>query len=901
MGNTVFVADNKASFNVGAPWVLLTSDPDIVNLSVQTSIDELDDISSDYVLLSFQEGNLLSFTEKYSSSDGDGGKEANVTFKFLDPDMLIIPKLFRNTRAKIFQGLFQKLQEGMTPGASIYGADFRDLSFYGKTIKDYFGENGEDLTVDQQLALIARRVDPKTLEEILSDNSIKLYLSYGIGSDPAKQSPWRQIAITKFVMNQDSNDNATIDMVGVFPPQEIHEQGGLDEELTAEYVTGSKSSPLNRGSYMAAVPILKATTVNQRAANYTPIPPRRRDLTILGGRLLNDKRDVEFNNISLITTLLENLYQQYLINTSPSEPNYRPFIFLSPLVNVKFAKILGEQKNKLSEDERKLQDITFDLNIIANILEKCGILLVPGNVSKGIYQVSTNTRGYNADSEELIWYLALNREPFKRQGSFNPRAFVYESISELYSQLGITTVRMEGSQIINKRLSDAITTPLLNPTHKKAFIQQFCEPKDGQPDVYENRYGLSIKGETKKVSAGTVTRQRTANYRFLVQTPVEVEVFNYEDIYKVDLDSSNFDININEIEKYDIEVYSDAAITHYLITPICPSYSLEVLKVYEEEVLKNFAYANKNIDPLLRYSNAHKFLSNQSKDSSSYRQYLIKVANSLNLDKKGLGKDLLNIPDDYGVGLFSDLAPYLENIPVFIANRDNANVYEVVNQEKDLTYTTLLNSFSLFQGQALNSFTEIINGKDTSSLSLGPEDKLHELVEDVVTNSFSNNVTMVTMLQGIQSSLGTSEFSDTQDVKSLIASGVQNIIDVAKEAVKNANELTDKSIDYDELTMLMVYLQALSNLVSIINIKSDPFFQISFPFWIMKPCLFLNHTSFHALVTNRIPTRGFLSGIYMITGYEHTIDSGDCYSKFYLQRHSTGTDAISNLKINIEQ
>ena len=62
MGNTVFVADNKASFNVGAPWVLLTSDPDIINLSVQTPIDELDDISSDYVLLSFQEGNLLSFT-----------------------------------------------------------------------------------------------------------------------------------------------------------------------------------------------------------------------------------------------------------------------------------------------------------------------------------------------------------------------------------------------------------------------------------------------------------------------------------------------------------------------------------------------------------------------------------------------------------------------------------------------------------------------------------------------------------------------------------------------------------------------------------------------------------------------------------------------------------------------
>ena len=137
--------------------------------------------------------------------------------------------------------------------------------------------------------------------------------------------------------------------------------------------------------------------------------------------------------------------------------------------------------------------------------------------------------------------------------------------------------------------------------------------------------------------------------------------------------------------------------------------------------------------------------------------------------------------------------------------------------------------------------------------------------------------------------------ADKDSIESRLRSTIQTLIDFTKEEVVKANSLDFKQIDYNEFTMLQVFLQGLSNQVSIINIKTVPFFNINFPLWITKPALFLNHTNFHAFVNNKIPPKGFLSGIYIITGYEHTIDKTDCHSKFFLQRHATGTDALSGL------
>jgi hypothetical protein len=76
--------------------------------------------------------------------------------------------------------------------------------------------------------------------------------------------------------------------------------------------------------------------------------------------------------------------------------------------------------------------------------------------------------------------------------------------------------------------------------------------------------------------------------------------------------------------------------------------------------------------------------------------------------------------------------------------------------------------------------------------------------------------------------------------------------------------------------------------VSILNIKTEPFFNLVGPFIYGKPCLFLNHSNFHAFV-NGIPTRGFLSGLYILTGYEHSISSSECHSKFDITRNVLAT------------
>lgn len=900
MPNTQIVGYDESiqsSFNVGSPWVLFTSDINIVNKGSTNFITGLDtDIQdTNLVLLSFQEGNLLSFTEQWGS--GSSEDAANVSFKFLDPEMKILPRLFKHTEKRLYNSFKNRIHQTLkTKPKSEISLEYRANANKEK-LEDTYGEE-TGLTLVEQQKLLEDFITPSSLTNTYGEDKAPIiYMAYGMGTDPRKATPFRKVAITKFVMSQDSGDNGTVEMTAVFPPEDSRKVGTIFPDVTRTYSHQGTQSLASRPA-VAAVPILRADVRDPRESRRGLIPSNRPDLNILNGKYI---KDIEFSNVLLITSLLENLYQKYLIQTQPTRSNYRPFIFISPLAIQKFSDIIVTEEDRL-EIESAADQAALRLHVIATILRKCGIQLVPERFLPNLSYISSTgrrRRGQRADEKVQTWYLVMYENPFASRGITDPAQTVYESLSELYSQLGINEVRMEGSQLVNAPNASK-PTPLLEKTHAKAFVKQLCEKKfPGRDDILHNEYAIQTDIVAEVVGQRKVRASQYDGRGF--GDELKVLLFGkdiYEDFLRIARTETNFnEIDVESVEKYDIEIFADSVITHALIYPVAPTFSLEALRLYEEEVVGHFLSTNNNVAEVLRYSNAYKFLFGSNGLKTDYREYLFTVSEVAGQKYKPITDDSLNIPDEFGVGIYQGLKPWLDMLPIFVANKDNANVYEVLNQEKNLQYATLVTAFSLFKGHAIKDLGDIITGPDASSVSWD-ESRTEEIIQSVVRNSFTNNVTLATALKGAQQVLAGDDaktLADKNSIESKLRSTIQTLIDFTKEETVKANNLDVKKIDYDEFTMLQVFLQGLSNQVSIINIKTVPFFNINFPLWITKPVLFLNHTNFHAFVNNKIPPKGFLSGIYIITGYEHTIDKTDCHSKFFLQRHAMGTDALSGL------
>ena len=100
--------DNQ--LNVGAPYVYLTTNnPEPVG-------GEVDLEDPENLILTLQESNLISFSEKKGTKHGP---KPTILLKFLDPEMLFLPRLFGQSAIKLYRTYFNKLKEGT------YTADWR--------------------------------------------------------------------------------------------------------------------------------------------------------------------------------------------------------------------------------------------------------------------------------------------------------------------------------------------------------------------------------------------------------------------------------------------------------------------------------------------------------------------------------------------------------------------------------------------------------------------------------------------------------------------------------------------------------------------------------------------------------------------------------------------------------
>jgi len=407
-------------------------------------------------------------------------------------------------------------------------------------------------------------------------------------------------------------------------------------------------------------------------------------------------------------------------------------------------------------------------------------------------------------------------------------------------------------------LDNVDTSPLIitNDQHKILFLDQLCGKKDtrGGPSPKNSHSGFYRNWYTTKESKTTRTQSTWSGVKLHFQT--EWEVFN-------------FTMRKSTLGKKTIKIYTDYIIGNGLIAPFSPSYSEHIMRIYIGQLQIPF----KNSTTQAWHTNASKFLFKQN-----IREYIDNVAKLYDINS--IEKTTFDYSTEQSV------LKTLESVPTFIANNKNSNVIEVVSTEKGTGFANLLESFSIIKKTSLSSLNDILFEK-SKPVSFSDEE-FDKNIDYMLEKAYKNNAATHTIL------LTLGELSENNNIDKDVRAFYEAIKLKTKEIIKSSHQVTDREISYAGMTAHLNYIQSLSNTVAMASLKTIPFFNLVDPIILGKPCIFLNNTNFFAL-TRGIAPKGFLSGVYMISGYEHVISNGDCYSKFTIQRQQLATEAVKSI------
>ena len=847
----MFKSDNQ--LDMDSPYVLLTTkEPEGIT-------------GSDSLLLTLQEGNLISFSEKKISGEGgETSKNPTVFIKFLDPEMTFIPRWFDKSIIELYKNYFnqlgeatggysnadyitvdelEKIKEDNLKNETVLQGRMRELAEEGvrqrdnnQTADDIFYKSYSEEVLKMRFTDDTSK-ESKILKEInkkLSETQpTDLWLQYGNGT--STKSAWRKFVLASFYITQDSSNNMMINLTASEHRLENAESGAIatEKEVINYFDSSFKDVSFVEESNEIKVPILELTPTQSNAPIYRGTGAGSRDMAATA-RVTYVKR-VTYYGEDLIISLLENLYQKFLL--SHSDGTVLPFVFLSPkipyLLKTKIDEIIKGDDNSgtsvdLGNEEKRFQ-------ILHSILNSCDISTVRGN-----------NEGQGGNKAPIIYYLELSTKSTKTGHTYYENV-VLKSIMKLYRFLDLT----EGGYPMDTGES----TPLVisNNAHKELFIKQFCE--------------LLGSGDRS-------TDQFTNNYMVKEEDLREQHVVN------------NIKRKISDLSHFTIKVYTDYVLGNGLITPFSSSYSNSLLDLYTEKLRLPF----KNSSKAVKHSNAFKFLFGNEGNNRikllfgkdgflSIKDYILEVSNIYEINS------FTKTNFDYSTEV-KELKG-VESLPVFISNRKDANVFEVVSTEKLTGFAKLLESFRLIKRTAENTLSGILSPSKETSLVFSPE-RLDKTVDSMFLKVLGNNAAAHTLLAGL------GELSDTIEIDQWVRNIFESIITDTRDIISKSNHITDRKISYTGLTAHLNYIQNLSNHVAMVSIKTIPFFNYTDPIVLGKPCLFLNNTNFHAL-TRGIPIAGYLSGIYLMSGYEHVISDSECYSKFTIQKQQILTDSLQSL------
>jgi len=859
---------NNDQFNVGSPFVILTNNANVVNENDTTEYKSgVDPTDPNTVLLTLQEGNLISFTE--TNSKETNGKP-QMMLKFLDPEMTLLPRLFDHNLLSVYRGYFSKLSAGSE--LKEIKALLQDPSKKTKSGND---TSKDDYDVNNNYTQPSSK-DKDGNEVVDIFDRTPMYITYGMGNDYRKVSPWRKVIITSFYISQDSSNNAVVELTMAYGSLGDAEGKSNSLRIISAYNSlrpSQISGPSVRVASEATVqiPIMKVKTApfNSRVYKGYGVDTRRPDYQLLrfGGIV-----EVLEDHTEIILSLLENLYQKYLLSQRKGDTKYFPFVFISPKVSLKMKKYVDtvlKQHDDSGQTDKDVFPELYKLHILKKILNSCGISIESG---------STYTIGGARKIRQETLYLTLNHNP-----GMDPEVFVMKSLRKLYSALDINDGMYPMGRISNE---DGEPLHITNVQHKKLFINQFCERTNngnGYINLYATRVG-DVK-KTKKVTETAYTGYggNAVNY----QREVTRE-FTVREIAKEEHNLLVFD-SVLESGDSEIKVFTDAVIGDGLITPLSPNLGLATLEVYIETLQDSLRISSKEG----LYSNTYKFLFDYRETKEPFLDYIYNTHKLFRYEDAPLPEDI-GLPSDFDIGKDAKIKSVIDQMPLFICNRENANVLEVTSTEKGVGFAKLVDVFSLVESGLNSNLNTVLNGSEPVTLD-NFEERFDEVIQESLDVAYRRNPTIYSLLLSMSRTLGKSD--DELDKAALPL--FDSIKKETKKLISESSSLKDRGISWAGFQASLSYIQKMSNTVAACSIKTIPFFNYTAPMMLGKPCLFLDHSNFYAFTRNK-PTKGFLSGIYLIDSIEHIISKSECTSKFTIFRQQLATSVLDKFIQNTE-
>jgi len=875
------VSDKGSKYNIGSPYVILTTDMDIVN-----GIKDYDE-SPETIFLSVNEGNLISLMEKFDPTKGSGDEAHSILLKFLDPEGLFIPRLTQHSMLNQYKIFLDKLKDSLAadkykaflpstgeknPNYEIEVLTEDEYKFLtGKDAPTYTTSEGEKKSkppykVNINQVLENDQVSTYDLDSFYSASAVPplhMYLSFGQGQDPTNQAPFRKFKIVKFVLVQDDVDNAMVSMTLV-PPGPQSERSIAKDELT------SNSRTRNDAGGLVTVPLARAVVVPYNEARQSRMAMNNQGREIPDSHHFRIGRVVsfEYTNIDSILNCLENLFQKLLYSTSVDKERERPFVFLNP-------RLIGLIKKRAKEysDQQTLYQAYNDnvktqlINFIGHkeLLSRCGIEFVSEirpedrNVLRYIKGGGGGGSNKRVDIETISMGIAYDPSKFN-----SPIDFVYSIISRLYSEVDLKISMFGEDRTGNPKAID-----LTNKDHAYEFLKQLCEQSAGTSFIYpelENRYVVEAK----------IPQQDLKENDKNIYSP------NFKN--KTEYAASGY---------YNVYVLTDYEVGTGIINPLPPSFKESVVKEYIKQISSISKGADKeycNVNKLIYVAKPVPNRETTHWDSFKPRSFTDYI---INLGKiypdKATGVFGTNIPDEFGLKQLSIVQGVLETIPKFLFNVQHSNVHSVVFQENNEALSQLASTFQILQTKVVESFRDVVYGDSKKPKTLEFDDGLFEQViaNSLIAGDESN--------ASIRSLLNTLAIETDQEVQtdSKLVKFYKHLKSTIRKLIEDSNYTTELEISYAAMASQLYFLQKMSNIISIAQISTEANFSKIAPRWIKQPALFL-HKPLHFKATRRAG-KSYVSGIYLILGYEHIITANDCYSKFNIQRMASASDEFNRL------
>ena len=741
-------------------------------------------------------------------------------------------------------------------------------------------ELGGEQEVTQQLNAIVR-------------NNQQVFLRYGFGLDYRKSNTWRRFQIATLFNISNSSDNGMLE-IKLVPVDDV----GMDLRRTSSQSTKTPED-FNDQRYAVSVPLAQ---IKKRARRKYDAPLTFND----GGEALDDLQffktaqveQVVYNNSFNIVSILESLFSRYLQKNMGTPitkfQGTAPIVLLHPLlqkhIEDKVASYRisydadGEPTGENAQFTKSVNNELLRIESLKKILGDCGVEITIRN------EDDPETEEEDTVDKLTIqtFYLTYRANAFDSFRRPLVEKNVLSSIRHLYSSVNLNipmykTLDGEVFDIQNEELKRMFIERLF--TYDLDRGRYFLKVLDtAKPTSKASLVGNSISTGEGSIGAGGTAAPTTMGGA-LAFTNANTKTLKYvrgDDEISV---TNLFDRGLmggGKFTTYNVKVYGDSEVISSLIAPMTVSLKKAVVDNFVERVNTLLG------DSTDEHALVNRFINYAEED---FADYVIQSNQLITVVKperplEGFNEDFELLMDEISPEIKESLA----GLPMFTANYKDANVHQVVSKGIGESFAFLQGNtlFDLFDDQGvkeLQQFFESEEGtgyksKDFKGLS---EESFTLMIPKILRAGYTGNSSIMNLIDTLSQDIQNLDKAKKDSPSKYIVGDILGRF--SSDMTEALRESTgDRKISSSKILSYFVYLQHLANSVRKISIKTIPRFNLLREY-IGKPCVFLNYNNFYAYISNRLNEKGFLSGIYTIFGYEHTISGSECSSSFFLQRN----------------